>query len=187
MFDPSERLESTLPKLGENVYALIAGYPASCFARVTPAGLDLPPDLSSLKKGPFQLAWSLFQDIRAFGEKGEWHAWYEDGWHDRLLLFDGLKPEDMIDRLYPILGTRGSPGQGTWTLRTEDRGTSVWVPTEFACAGKPNKRPVLVVTQIVKIGPTRGADGETVGNGLLCGIGDAAIRQFTEAEAGQDE
>ena len=126
MLDPTTRVAELPDKLGGRLYALIAGYPATFFARVEPGGFELPPDpkLDAFRGRGFALDWSLFYDIRVWGENGEWHAWRDDEWFDRTRMFEDLK--DTLDyRDYPILGRHDVREDHGWILRSERRGPQV--------------------------------------------------------------
>ncbi len=176
--DMTGRLRDLRKNMSGEVYALIAGYPASCFARLLEDGLDLPPGCLELenKTKPFELSWPLFSDIRVFNEIEEWHFWRDDdGWHERPCVFGKLDPEESIDYHDPILGRRLGKSYGNWVERTENRGPTVWVPAAFG--GDKKKRPVLRVVQIMRENVHEGPGEKVVQTGLF-GIADAAIRGF---------
>jgi hypothetical protein len=166
--------------LGGDVFALLSGYPASCFARITADALLLPPGFEDLQPEPFALPWTLFYDIRVFGETGEWHAWCQSGargrreWSARFRRFDDIN--DRIEREYPILGTRVVERRNGWALRREQRGPAVWVPESIA--GDAESRPVLRVWQILGVEPDS--------NGIM-GVVDAAVAGFGVRKEGTDE
>jgi len=176
--DLSQLLAEMPGRIGEPAYALLSGYPAACFARLLPGGLDLPPDFIHLRKGPFQLPWTLFFDVRIFGPFGECHAWREGNiWRERTQQENEVPHDHRLKHYYPILGTRVERIEGDWALRTEERGTAVWVPKEWA--GDARQRPVLQIDQILKEDP----DPEGPG---LWGVADAMILGFELKEAGRD-
>lgn len=152
MLDLAEKLKSMPATLGGQVYALVAGYPATFFARVNEDRFELPPDpkLDAFGSKGFALDWKLFYDIRVWGDSGEWHAWWEGEWHARPRVF-GKLGDTLNDRQYPILGTRDEKETEDWVLRKETRGPAVWVPTDWS-GGKDRaeKRPVLVVVPIIE-------------------------------------
>lgn len=77
--------------------------------------------------------WSLFWDLRLFGDLGEWHLWREaDGeWSGRLAEPEDPSWKDAIPREDVLWGSR-NPSQEQdgvqWTLYSENRGAAVWVP-----------------------------------------------------------
>ncbi|MBZ5726956.1 MAG: hypothetical protein LAP87_18415 [Acidobacteriia bacterium] len=178
MLDPTTRVAELPDKLGGRLYALIAGYPATFFARVEPGGFELPPDpkLDAFRGRGFALDWSLFYDIRVWGENGEWHAWRDDEWFDRTRMFEDLK--DTLDyRDYPILGRHDVREDHGWILRSERRGPQVWVPAEWPKRDVAGKRPVLVVQPIIAAHPDTG----------LYGVVDSVIRRATWTEGESHE
>lgn len=171
---PAEIIKYALENLEGSVYALLSGYPASCFARVKPDGLDLPPPFRELQTAPFELPWNLFSDIRIFSESGEVHAWRSGlDWASRTR--QAGEGETLRVRHYPVLGTRITGRDGDWTLFSEDRGPAVWVPSEHETG--INKRPALRVIPVIEKNETG-----------VYGITDAMINGFAESkEADRDE
>lgn len=130
-------------------YGLIAGYPASGFVRITREGLELPPEFNHPPVSGFNLRWTLFHDVRAFCEWGEFHAWREGHqWRGRILAAEQVDERDRMKRDYPILGRNWKKARNRWVLRKEDRGPAVWLPEELD--RDPDVRPVLWIDQILQ-------------------------------------
>lgn len=153
----AESLREVAGDLGPSCLALVQGYPATTFARLNESGLELPPTLG----GSGDLPWQLFWDVRAFGQKGEFHAWKRanGSWKGRLRMTSEVP--DRIERQYPVWGRPSGPAQNGWQLYSEERGTEVWVPEE---AAQGASRLVLEVWQIV--GEPRELPEELRGGGL---------------------
>ncbi len=73
--------------------------------------------------------WSQVDDLRLFGEIGEWHVWFRgDGsWQSRLLTLQRLT--DVVTDCHVLWGTRVQPSDTpSWTKLVEERGTELWLP-----------------------------------------------------------
>ncbi len=108
--------------------ALVQGYPATGFARVTPTRVDwrLSPD-----DGVFDSRYS--SDVRLFGDLGEWHCWSvrSDQWRGRLAReADEGWVDSALARDYVLWGTRVDERMDGWTCVSEARGVRLWIPLE---------------------------------------------------------
>lgn len=150
-------------------YALLQGYSSTGFLQLQPSALQLSPPLANLQNGAFELPWALFSDIRVFHQGQEFHAWRLGSglWYGRSRSASELA--HTLPRQYPLWGRRTVEEKDGWVRRTEDRGTSVWIPAKF---DQPQSRPVLNILQILEQHPETN----------LFGVTDAMITGFDSVE-----
>ena len=111
--------------------------------------------------------WTLTNDLRLFGKKGEWHVWRDwDGRHYARL----LKTDEMTDALtehHFLWGTKKVEiNNDPWIKVVEDRGAEIWLPLASEKLNEKSDLPLrLKLKQIVDYDPEY----------HLAGITDAAL------------
>jgi len=89
-------------------------------------------DFNDQPNNPDDLDFSLLQDLRLVGPKGEWHIWrIADGTLKGRFISDSV-PIDYIEEDYLLWGTdkANSSEHPGWTLVYEERGMKLWLPWE---------------------------------------------------------
>ena len=113
--------------------------------------------------------WTRINDLRLFGEKGEWHVWehWDGNWRSRLLEFENTN--DAITEYHALWGSDAKPDTSPWVKLVEDRGSEIWLPLGEKTLKEDDLPLRLKLKQVV------GYDDETDGNSHLAGIIDAAL------------
>jgi CRISPR-associated protein (TIGR03984 family) len=110
--------------------SVVRNYPFTGFVLMRDMDrLSPPPGVDPARFGD----WSLFWDLRLFGDLGEWHLWREDDgkWTGRLAEATDPSWKDSIPRVDVLWGSRNLSQEHDgvqWILYSEKRGAAVWVP-----------------------------------------------------------
>ena len=113
--------------------------------------------------------WTRINDLRLFGEKGEWHVWehWNGNWQSRLLELENIN--DALTEFHVLWGNDVKPDTPPWVKLVEDRGSEIWLPL----GEKTLKEDALPFR--LKLKQVVGYNDETDGNSHLAGIIDAAL------------
>ena len=101
--------------------------------------------------------WELTNDLRLFGEKGEWHVWRDwDGKHyARLQKLEDI--DDALTEYHALWGTAiKDTDSPTWIKVVEDRGAEIWLPLQGQVKDSKNYSDLplrLEIRQIVDYDP----------------------------------
>ena len=110
--------------------------------------------------------WERVNDLRLFGERGEWHVWeyWNREWQSRLLEFENIN--DSLTEYHALWGSDVEPDTPPWVKLVEERGSEIWLPLKLKTEDLPLR---LKLKQVV------GYDDGTDKSSHLAGIVDAAL------------
>ena len=113
--------------------------------------------------------WIRINDLRLFGEKGEWHVWqhWNGNWQSRLLEFENIN--DALTEYHALWGSDIEPDASPWVKLVEDRGSEIFVPLAELALTKKKVPLRLKLKQVI------GYDDAADESSHLSGIIDAAL------------
>lgn len=118
--------------------------------------------------------WTLTNDFRLFGEKGEWHVWRDwDGKHyARLLELQNINDDDCLTEYHALWGTK-KEGTDTppWIKVVENRGAEIWLPLQGQVKNEKNDQKNSNLPLRLKLKQIVGYDPDY----HLAGVVDAAL------------
>lgn len=135
-------LTEKVPDVGEPALALAQFDHRVAFARVSPKGVEWPPDFAG-DLNPDNLL-----DVRLFGPDGEWHIWRGRS-YDFLERFRDDAQIGYMEESQTIWGTRARQVANGWFEITEERGISFLIPVRCRSDLRGPEAPQLSVRHYV--------------------------------------
>ncbi len=157
-------------ELGSNAVLLVEGYEWTGVAVWRDGSWVFPPTANG---AAVEFSWRLseLEDVRLFGDLGEWHSWRTgDGWRNRWVA--AAKWANRIEREYVVWGNRVKEATPGWTTVGEASGVTLQVP--LALTLDPKQHPIRLLSwHLVEEDPDTGE--QYIADAMLRGLVQKAV------------